>query len=48
MRTVSSLFCAFLISLLISMYDRYKPVHDARFTHSRAVSPAAPGRSAGV
>ena len=27
----TALFFAFLISLLISLYDRYKPIYDARF-----------------
>ena len=27
----TALFFAFLISLLLSLYDRYKPIHDARF-----------------
>jgi hypothetical protein len=36
----TALFFAFLISLLIALYDRYKPIHDARFS---AAAPSAPG-----
>jgi len=36
----TALFFAFLISLLISLYDRYKPVHDARFATAGAARPA--------
>jgi hypothetical protein len=32
----TALFFAFLIALLISLYDRYKPVHDARFASMSA------------
>ncbi len=32
----TALFFAFLIALLISLYDRYKPIHDARFASMSA------------
>ncbi|MBE2317869.1 hypothetical protein DVA67_017945 [Solirubrobacter sp. CPCC 204708] len=35
----TALFFAFLISLLLALYDRYKPVHDARFARNVSSSP---------
>lgn len=35
----TALFFAFLISLLTSLYDRYKPIHDARASMAASTSP---------
>ncbi len=35
----TALFFAFLIALLISLYDRYKPIHDARASMTASTSP---------